>query len=158
MIARDHRQVSVMADLDLTQDEADALLQMEKRRADVLDWDYPSLGGSISIPLVSTDGREQFLLDLRVGGIQLAKRTYQNRARRVVILARLDSGGPPHRNPDDADVPSPHLHLYREGYGDKWAFPVPSGFADLANPLQTLGDFLRYCGVTEPPSIRARLV
>ena len=147
-----------MADLDLTQAEADALLQMEKRRADALAWDYPSRGGFISIPLVSANGREQFLLDLRAGGLQLAKRTYQNRARKVVVLARLDSGGPPHRNPDDAEVPSPHLHLYKEGYGDKWAFAVPTGFADLADPRQTLNDFLRLCGVTEPPTIRWRLV
>ena len=147
-----------MADLNLTQAEADALMTMEKRRTDAVIWDYPAAGGRVSIPLVSADGREQFQIDLRRGGVQLEKRTYQNRARAVVILARLDFGGPPHRNPDDHEVPSPHLHLYREGYGDKWAYPVPSQFADLANPRRTLDDFLRFCSVTEPPTIRWRLI
>jgi len=51
-----------MADLNLTQIEADALIAMEKHRVDDTEWDYPGVGG-ISVPLVSADRREQFALD-----------------------------------------------------------------------------------------------
>ena len=55
-------------------------------------------------------------------------------------------------------IGSPHLHLYREGFGDKWAFPVPpKHFSNLADPWLTLEDFMRFCNVTEPPFIRRGL-
>lgn len=65
-----------MADVNLTQAEADALTAMEKRRSDETEWRYPDLGGSVTIPLVSMDRRESFLLDLRRGRIDLTKGTY----------------------------------------------------------------------------------
>ncbi len=136
-----------MADINLTQAEADALIAMEKQRIDDARWDYPGLGGSISIPLISQDKRENFLLDVSRGRIDLLKVTYQNRSRQVVVLVRLDFGGQPHRNPDDQEIPSPHLHVYREGYGDKWAIPVPpERFPDILdsynlNLREYLSDF-----------------
>jgi hypothetical protein len=70
------------------------------------------------------------------------------------ILARLDFGGPPHRNPDGEEIPCPHLHLYREGYGDKWAVPIPvDRFPNVNDLWLTLQDFMDYCNVIEPPQI-----
>ena len=79
------------------------------------------------------------------------KGTYQNRARQTVILARVDFGGAPHRNPDGVEVPCPHLHRYREGYGTKWAEPVPPEFGSGGDPWNLLNRFLEYCNVTQPP-------
>lgn len=147
-----------MAESSLGQVEADALMAMAKRRRDTREWDYPDLGGTVTIPLISTCKREPFLLDLQRSRLDFVRGTYQNRARRVVVLARLDFGGRPHRNPDDELIGSPHLHLYREGYDDKWAFPVPSdSFADPTDAWRTLQDFLRFCNVVEPPFIRKGL-
>ena len=147
-----------MAELNLNQAEAEALIALPKHRVDGTEWDYPDLGGAVSIPLVSADGREQFVLDLRRGRIDLAKGTYQNRGRQVVVLVRLDFGGAPHRHPDGAEISPPHLHLYRAGFGDKWAVPAwQSDFGDLASPWQTLEDFMRYCNIVRPPSIRRGL-
>jgi len=82
----------------------------------------------------------------------------QNRGRQVVVLVRLDLGGAPHRNPDDEEIPVPHLHLYREGYGDKWAVPVPADrFSNLADIWVTLEEFMRFCSVTQPPYIERGL-
>src|SRR5256885_11572225 len=114
-----------MADMNLTQAEADALIAMEKHRVNEDRSDFPKGGQSLSLPLQSSDKREQFLLDLSRGRINLLKVKIQNRARQVVVLVRLDMGGAPHRNPDDEEIPVPHLHVYREGFGDKWAIPVP---------------------------------
>ena len=147
-----------MMDSNLTQAEAEALIALEKRRVDTTEWNYPDFGGRVTVPLVSVDGREAFLLDLRRARINLTKGTYQNRGRQVVVLARLDFGGTPHRNPDGEEIGSPHIHLYREGFGDKWAFPVPSNhFTYLDDPWQILEDFMRFCKVVEPPVIRRGL-
>ena len=70
-----------MADTNLTQAEADVLIAMEKHRSDDTEWVYPDLCGHVTIPLVSIDRREPFLLDLRRGRIDLDKGTYQNRGR-----------------------------------------------------------------------------
>lgn len=143
-----------MADINLTQAEADTLIAMEKHRIDDTRWNYPGLGGSIIIPLISTDRRENFLLDISRSKIDLAKGTYQNRSRQVIVLVRLDFGGQPHRNPDGQEISSPHLHLFREGYGDKWAVPVPvDHFSNMSDLWQTLQDFMRFCNITEPPFI-----
>ena len=116
------------------------------------------MGGSLTIPLVSIDGRERFLLDMRRGSVNLQKGSYQTRARNVVVLARLCFGGNPHDNPDGVYVSSPHLHLYREGYGDKWAYALATEFfADIADPVKLLQDFQSYCGVFEPPFIGREL-
>ncbi|MGH8770615.1 MAG: DUF6978 family protein [Burkholderiales bacterium] len=147
-----------MADIQLTQAEADALIAMDKHRVDNSLWEYPALGGSISIPLISGDRREHFILDLGRGRIDLAKGTYQNRGRQVIVLVRLDFGGPPHRNPDGEEIGSPHLHVYREGFGDKWALPVPlDRFTNTLDPWNTLGDFMRFCNVMTLPAIEPGL-
>ena len=86
------------------------------------------------------------------------KGRYQTRGRKIIVLVRLDFGGQPHRNPDDTEIGSPHLHLYREGYGDKWAFPIPSErFSDINDLGKTLDDFMHYCNITQPPRIRMGL-
>lgn len=126
------------------------------------DWDEVSrilrISGSLIVPLQSPDKREQFLLDIRRGRIDLLKGKYQTRARQVVVLVRLDFGGAPHRNPDDQEIGSPHLHLYREGYGDKWAVEVPvENFPRLSDLWGTLEDFMRFCRVTMPPHIERGL-
>jgi len=146
-----------MADLNLSQAEADALLQLDKHRADDRVSNYPGLADAIKIPLVSGDGRESFWLDVSRARINLSKGTYQNRARTTLILARLDFGGAPHRNPDDEELPCPHLHLYREGYGDKWAFPVPNSFADVSDPWIALQDFMTFVNIITRPDINRGL-
>jgi hypothetical protein len=143
-----------MADINLTQAEADALIAMEKHRASEERACFPMFGQSVVLPLQSADRREQFLLDLSRGRIDLLRVKMQNRGRQVVVLVRLDLGGAPHRNPDDEEIPVPHLHVYREGYGDKWAVPVPADrFSNLADVWVTLEEFMRFCSITQPPHI-----
>ncbi len=143
-----------MADINLTQAEADALIAMEKHRANDERTAFPVGGQSVIIPLQSADRREHFLLDISRGQIDILKVKMQNRGRQVVVLVRLDLGGPPHRNPNDEEIPAPHLHIYREGFGDKWAAPVPQDrFHNTADIWTTLQDFLGFCNVTQPPKI-----
>lgn len=142
-----------MPEINLTQREADALIKMEKHKVNDDRWLFPS-NGIISIPLSSADKREDFLLDIRRARIDLSKGTYQNRARQVVILVRLDFGAKPHRNPDSNIVISPHIHIYREGFGHKWAEPINKNYFSKPNDIgQLLKDFMKYCNITQPPVI-----
>lgn len=79
--------------LILTQHEADTLLALEKHYQGEERFFFPGLGGAIRIPLYSADRREEFSLDITRGRIVLEKNTFQSRARKAVILARLDLGG-----------------------------------------------------------------
>ena len=89
-----------MADVNITQAEADILMRMEKHRQDDKIWKYPGITEEITIPLISENQKEHFLLDIRRGRIDLKNGKYQTRGRKVIILVRLDFGGAPHRNPD----------------------------------------------------------
>lgn len=136
----------------MTQDEADRLIAEEKRAASSHVIGLPDMGGRVAVPLVSLDERDAFMLDIARGRIDLRKGTDQLRTQQVIILVRLDYNGAPHRNPDDAEIASPHLHLYRQGWGDKWAIPLPDGkFTNLSDHWITLQEFLRYCAVIQPP-------
>lgn len=141
---------------DLSQAEADALLRMEKYRVDATAHVFPDLGGHIQIALQAQNQRELFSLDISRRRIALTTK-YQTRGRQAVVLARLDFNSP-HRNPDDSEVGIPHLHIYKEGFGDKWAYEVPADM--LKNPSdawQVLNDFMSYCSVVEPPNISGGL-
>jgi hypothetical protein len=131
-----------LADINLTHAEADALIEMEKCSADEKVYLFPRPGERISIPLTSPDKRESFMLDVTRAQIKLTKATYQDRARQAIILMRLDLDGPVHRNPDGKEILCPHLHVYREGYGDKWAVPAPT---DTRIPLIFLQHSRRSC-------------
>jgi len=143
--------------ITLTQQEADALFAMEKHYLGTARFDLPLVGGRIEVPLFSSDKREEFLLDISRGRIAISKSTYQNRARTSVVLARIDVGGPVHRNPDDEEIPCPHLHLYREGFGDKWAMALPPEFSSCANMQETFQVFMGYCRVATRPIIESEL-
>jgi len=147
-----------MAEINLTQEEANILIAMEKHRANEDRSDFPMRGQSLTLPLLSADKREQFLLDLSRARIDLQKVKMQNRGRQVVVLVRLDLGGAPHRNPDDEEIAVPHLHLYREGFGDKWAMPLPAEpFRNPADVWMTFEDFVRFCNITQPPHVERGL-
>jgi len=156
----------------LTQSEADALIAIEKKRATDESYDFPSSGEFLTIPLISIDERESFLIDVnRKGRIRLTKCTYQERYRGVIILVRLDIDGQPHTNPEVSSVPlpylipyndqtikSPHLHIYVEGFMDRWAIPAPSDkFPNTSDLYTTLVYFFHYCNIIQLPIIQRGL-
>jgi hypothetical protein len=155
----------------LTQSEADALFAMPKKPKSSNSMIFPHAGEKLLAEFVSLDGREVFLFNLTRGSIEVSKCTYQKRARQVEILRRLDVGGSPHPNPavdmvplnflapyNGIEIPCPHLHIYVEGFADKWAIPAPD---DLINPdadlYVVMERFLRYCNVQEMPNIERGL-
>lgn len=112
-----------------------------------------------SRPLISLDGREQFIFDVWRGTLNLKKYKLQLRARVVIPLVRVDVAGAPHPNPDGTLVPCPHIHLYCEGYDDKWAFPLSDyPFHDPDDIIVTFNDFSRFCSIQRIPRIQRSML
>ena len=141
----------------LEQSEADYLISLEKQDCSEIKYDYPIIGGSLCIPLKSKDKKEDFLLDIQRGKISLLKTTLQNRGKKVFVLVRLDIGGSAHRNPDMEEIPCPHIHIYKEGFGDKWAIPIPPEIKISDNSWDVLEAFYKYCNIIDPPKFHKEL-
>lgn len=152
--------------MSLSQIEADLLLKMPKAFEDeVSTVDFPRVQAfSAEYSLQGIGYRERFILDLERGNLKRARLKFQTRAHKIVILARLDIDGRPHRNPPDAPhrpgerFTGTHIHLYREAFGDKVAYlpadiPAFSVPAD-GNDVSWLVAFLRFCNVVKIPQIQ----
>lgn len=141
----------------ITQEEADNLLKMEKVKVDDQEWSLPIGGSKISVPLQSINNKEKFLLDANTSRMSLSKLTLQNRTRETIILCRVDLGVP-HRNPDGEEIAGPHIHLYKEGFDDKWAYALPKEiFSNTEDRWQLLMDFMKYCNVVDAPNFKRGL-
>ena len=154
----------------ITQTEAEHLMAMPKKRLNNDPHNFPLAGEALTIPMKSVDDREQFLLDVSRGSISL-KCTYQSRYQKTIVLVRVDLNGPPHTNPTVDEPPlltlephngetlaGKHIHLYVEGYMDKWAIPLPEDkFPRSDDIFATLDDFFKYCNVVEPPTVQRGL-
>ena len=143
----------------LTQQAADFLAQVAKviTSAEVIL--VPSAGGSQAWEAEDYRGRDKFHLHMRRGRKVSTKITVQERYHTNEILLRLDIDGATHSNPDGTIVPTPHLHIYKEGYDDKWAFLVPPGLdISSGDPTLILINFLKYCGIDPIPSVQGGLL
>ena len=142
----------------LTQSEADALIVMRKVFQHAITISLPP-GADQTHELVGDDNRERFGLDLWRSTFRLTKVKHQTRGRNVIVLVRLDVDGSPHTNPDAAVLRGTHIHLYREGYEAKWAYPVdPAEFTDVSDIQQTFVEFCRYCNIVNVPPFQGGLV
>lgn len=147
-----------MADVDIPQEEADELIDMEKQYTGPDAVDYPGPGENLQMKCQSLDEAERFHLDVYRGRIALKKVSHNLRVRTAVPLLRLDLNAAPHRNPDGEKIGRTHLHVYREGYGDAWAHEVPEEpFEDLDDLVRTLQDFMTYSNITQQPTISPHL-
>lgn len=149
----------------LTQSEADHLLSLEKSFVSAATIEF-----SINQPFTHThdlhsrDRREQFLLDVERGGRTRARLKFQTRARRTIVLARIDIAGKAHRNLSNYPhrpgerFEGVHIHRYHEGFGDRVAY-LPEdlpGFVVPAPPgdLQWFEAFLAFCNIIDRPDIQ----
>ena len=142
-----------VVDFELTQEEANDFISIQKRSLATDPVFIP-----LSVPLSDLSGSVEFQLDVRCARIDLKKGTNQTRLRKTIVLVRLDYGGAPHRNPDGEEVPCPHIHIYKPGYGDKWAQPISDReFKNIGDFWQTLDDFMTFCNITDRPVFQGAL-
>ena len=142
----------------LTQTEANSLITMRKTFLHHTTISIPP-GTDQTHELIGDDKREQFFLDLWRATIRLSKLRYQTRGRQVIVLVRLDIDSSPHTNPDDTSIGRSHIHLYHEGYEDKWAFPLgPNDFRDSNDLWKLFEDFCVYCNIDLSISFQRTLI
>lgn len=138
----------------ITQLEFDILIKEEKIFEDIIK---PLELGPAPIrwsrQINAVDSNNLFLLDFYRGSFELSRYTYNKRYRQTIILLRYDNGGR-HTNPDGASFEGPHIHLYKEGYNDKFAYPISDIEIEESDTIEVvLNKILHFCNVTKLPSI-----
>lgn len=138
----------------ITQAEFDFLMSQDKAFEDAIS---PIQLGPAPLQwtrqLNSIVNKETFLLDFYRGSFELSKYTINNRYHHTIILLRYDNGGR-HTNPDGELFEGAHVHLYKEGYNDKFAFPVSQVGVTDTNTMETVfNKIMKYCNVKTVPTI-----
>ena len=156
----------------ITQQDADFFFEMKKFPEEDKKYQFPNSGGKLILSFTSSDKREKFVFDIYRGSIKITKTTYQNRVRKAFILRRLDYDCAPHLNPEVETVPlpilepyngkeiqSPHMHLYVEGFGERWSVPADLFFNFNGKDIyEIMIDFFKYCNVKKLPDITKTLL
>ncbi len=139
----------------LTKDEFDNLRIENKEFSDGRKLCISSEHCKVQRELKSVFTDNKFILTIERGRIDFLKIKYQTRRSQTnEVLLRIDTKGPRHINPDGEIIECPHIHIYREGWGDKWAQPLnPEIFKDTSDLVILLKDFLNYFGVINIPCI-----
>jgi hypothetical protein len=141
-----------------TQQEADSLIKMAKNFVNQQTIVLPP-GTDETYDPIGDDKHERFQFDLWRGTFRLTKVKYQTRSRKVIVLVRLDIDGSPHTNPDETRLTGTHLHIYREGFEDKWAIELDNMlFSNPTDLGQVYQDFCRYCNIADPPPFQGELL
>ena len=140
--------------MSLTQIEFDFLIAQEKEFDDVA---IPIQLGPAPIhwtrQINSFANKETFLLDFYRGSFELLKYTVNKRYRQTIILLRYDNEGR-HTNPDGNTIIGRHIHIFREGYNDKFAFSVSEiGVTETDQMITVFNKIMQYCNIKRFPSI-----
>lgn len=142
-------------------DEAARKWILEKKKFINDFYQFPEAGGYLSIAGKGEFTKTDFLMDINRNRYVLEKITFQNRVQKTVVLLRLDLDTKPHRNPDSKHISGNHLHIYREGYGDAFAYELYDPEIKKLNPVidlmqligcedqqQRFSLFSRFCSFT----------
>ena len=140
--------------MPITQPEFDYLIKLEKRfeTSQELVLGPAPLSWDRNINAIKT--KETFILDFYRGSFELLKYTYNKRYRQTIILLRYDAKGR-HTNPDGVTFDGPHVHIYKKGFDDKFAYPVTDiGIDEIDGMEVVLKKFLTHCNVKSIPFIQ----
>jgi hypothetical protein len=154
----------------ISNEKANLLFSLEKQTKDN-SIELPNPNEIVSIELQSVDEHYQselFSLDINRKYISLSKKTLQKRVQQNIVLRRLDFNAG-HRNPTIVSVPQninknlvelmqkyenvkfskeSHIHIYIEGYGEKWAFPLSEfDIVHSDNLIEQTKEFCKYCNI-----------
>ena len=141
----------------ISQEEYDRLIQIKKV---FVEQEELNLAYSWSRKLISKTTKDEFILDYNRGGrIDIIKFSYNKRYKTNIILLRYDIGR--HTNPDGNVIKGPHVHLYKEGFNDRWAFPVREiGISPNEQEKRevVLKRIFSYCNIVNYPAIQPILL
>lgn len=97
--------------------------------------------------LVGEVENTELVFDIAFGRHGYCKIKLQTRFEQFVLV-RLDVNSQPHTNPNGDKIAGDHMHIYREGFGDKWACLInPREFPNPMDWYQTFHDFCNFCSI-----------
>lgn len=141
--------------MSITQNDFELIIKEEKVFSDLINplaLSPAPLQWTREIEAVNS--KNKYLLDFYRGSFELTRYTYNKRYRQSIILLRYDNGGR-HTNPDGRSFNGPHVHIFREGYNDKFAFPISDLNIDESNSIdEVLENLLQFCNVIKRPIIQ----
>lgn len=144
----------------LTQSEFDQLVHIEKIFKENSSLTLGPAPIKWTRDIISSDRKETFLLDFIRGSLEIKKYTYNKRYRQSIVLLRICSTGR-HSNPQILGgecFNGPHVHVYKEGYGDKVAYSINTiGINDGFTMDGALKALLDYFNVIAQPSIQTTI-
>lgn len=107
--------------------------------------------------ILSLETRDIFILDYHRGQINIEKYSYNKRFRTNIVLLRICSHGR-HHNPDGSLLVGMHVHIYKDQFDDRTAFPITVlGIDSTANRDEVLIALLKFCNVENIPTIQNSL-
>lgn len=129
----------------LSQSDANRLIEMEKHITDQID--FPAIYEQKKYEAFSLDDTERFYVRInRTGRFVLSRGTYQTSHYTNQALLRLDLAiDKPHCNPDGNKIEGPHIHIYKEGYDMKWAYPIADYIPEIVDYEDLIGNFMSFC-------------
>jgi len=108
----------------ITDNELNQLLQVEKFLPQ--KFHLPTENETLSC-ILDTSTKEIFQLNIsRKNTLELVRKSKVQGSYYKEPLVRVEVDAPPHTNPDLEIVGRNHIHIYREGYGMRWAYPLES--------------------------------
>ncbi len=133
--------------MELTQSQADDYMAVKKRptRRNSIELIAPF---DVTETLTSNEYGDIFKLDLKQGCIELDVFKLGNRAHDSFTLYRLDIDDKTHRNPDGTNITGPHLHIYKEGFNDLFAYDATKfGFTDFKDLPKLIEKFAKLANI-----------
>ena len=128
----------------ITQIEYESLMQLLK---EFKERNPLSLKEHWSREIIAPETGDSFMLDFYNGRIEFKKFSINKRYRNTIILIRYCSHGV-HTNPDGIQFTGSHLHLYKEGFDDKFAVGIGTiGATSSSTIVEVLEKFLDYCKI-----------
>lgn len=146
----------------MEQQTIDYLLSLEKEFKDFAII-FPGANEKISLEAISVDRSESFHIDInRTGTLRLTYATFQERYATTQVLVRLDlNDSKTHQNPDGSVITGPHIHICKEGFGDRWAYLLDDfnlyHFSQDKNLTTSFLEFCEFCNVHNIPTIQERM-
>lgn len=138
---------------ELSQSEFDYLMNQEKRFEDESTILLGPAPLQWSKKIQSTSTKDTFSLDFYRGTFRLEKYTYNHRFKQTTVLMRFDSYGE-HSNPDGERISGHHVHIYKEGFGDKFAYPASNYGIESSDTIEVvMQKILVYCNIKIIPPI-----
>jgi hypothetical protein len=135
--------------MDLTQSEADGLRIVRKLFLDkmplIINQPYSEQRQLRS----ETNPYDTFYLNINQTAIEFGKYNTLTRYFSICLVRICIDKDSVHENPDGKKIKGHHIHIYKEGYADRFAYPLENYNFSNFDIVPLLRQFLRFCNIED---------